>query len=408
MADGQTKVVEVPGVGNVEFPASMADKDIGAAIQKHLLSDESYQAAHPPSAPAPMAMKQNYDALALSNSPSGADPHNPGNPNLNAVPESERENANNTALTYQVASLGTAPIAEAAITGSVKPLIPLAKTAIGAYGGHYLGHQVGSAFAPVLGPKAPAYGGEIGGLAGGLYGMTGKSLPTKEDVLNLFKSDAELADEASLAKGKDMIDAMRQQPEAFGMSKKGGLHVENPAETENEAYLAKGKDMTDAMRQQPNAFGMVRGRGGLRVASAPDPYAPPETAEAARQADIANPSGVAVVPEPRDALPSDRPGSAWSLTRTKGLPEAAQRGQPGALDVMRQLKPTLVIPRGGDIETPSMSALRDSLGITESVPQGNADPFAPAPPVVPQGNPSPFEPSVTQGWLKPKKQLVLQ
>lgn len=401
MADGQTKVVEVPGLGNVEFPASMADKDIGAAIQKHLLSDESYQAAHPPSAGHPSLIdhaKPSYAAMGLANAPSGADPHNPGNPNLNAVPESERGNVNDAALTTQVASLGTAPIAEAAITGSVKPLIPLAKTAIGAYAGRYLGHEAGSAFAPVLGPKAPIYGGEIGAYAGGLYGMTGKSLPTKQDLLNFFKSDAELADEAYAAKGKDMIGAMRQQPDAFGMTKKGGLQIAKPPEpvypggplpSTDTFFEKRGTDIARAMRQQPDAF------------------APPttEAAEATRQAD---PSSVALVPEPRAPLPGDRPGAAWSLTRTEGLPQAAQRGQPGAADVLRQIKPTLILPRGGDIETPSMSALRDSLGIGESFPQGNADPYAPAPPAVPQGNPSPFEPSVTQGWLKPKKQLVLQ
>jgi hypothetical protein len=135
-----------------------------------------------------------------------------------------------------------------------------------------------------------------------------------------------------------------------------------------------------------------------------DPFAPPsaETAEAGRQASAG--SSVAIVPEPRAQLPGDRPGSAWSLTRTEGLPEAAQRGQPGAADVLRQIKPTLVIPRGADIDAPSMAALRQSLGVTQSIPQGNLDPFAPPPPGVPQGNPSPFSPmpsSATEGWFRP-------
>lgn len=136
-------------------------------------------------------------------------------------------------------------------------------------------------------------------------------------------------------------------------------------------------------------------------------YAPPTDApEAARQAEAAtepNPGSVAIVPDERPALPSDRRGFAYSLTRTKGLPEAAQRGQPGAIDVLRQIQPTVVIPRGADIETPSMAGLRESLGIGESIPQGNPNPFSPPPAEVPQGNDSPFSP-----WFKPRRPTVLQ
>lgn len=391
MPDGQTKVVEVPGVGNVEFPASMADADIGAAIQKHLLSDESYQAAHPPSAGHPEVIdraKPSYAAMGLANSPSGADPHNPGNPNLNAVPESERDNINSNLAATQGFALSAGPFAEAAALRSVKPLIPLAKTVVGSTAGHYLGREAGQALSPVFGPKAPQYGAEAGGLIGGLYGMTGKSLPTKKDVLNLFKSDAELQNEAYMAKGKDMIDAMKQQPEPFGMTKKGGLQIARPPAPEPE------------LGSPDNPGFMSKLPARLPKSLRGDPFSPhvEDVAEAGRQAEAA--SGVSVVPEPRATLPGDRPGSAWSLTRTEGLPEAAQRGQPGALDVMRQLKPTIVTPRSGGFETPNMQALRDSLGISDA--------YSPNAPEIPQGNPTPFEPSVTQGWLKPRKQLVLQ
>ena len=40
---------------------------------------------------APAAMKPSYMAMALANAPSGADPHNPGNPNLNALSPEMRE-----------------------------------------------------------------------------------------------------------------------------------------------------------------------------------------------------------------------------------------------------------------------------------------------------------------------------
>jgi hypothetical protein len=59
---------------------------------------------------------KSYAQMALQNSPSGADPHNPGNPNLNAVPESERAGVNDAALGTQagvLAGQGAAAGAEA-------------------------------------------------------------------------------------------------------------------------------------------------------------------------------------------------------------------------------------------------------------------------------------------------------
>lgn len=74
------------------------------------IASESAMAAHPPTPKITAAMKPSYSTMALSNSPSGADPHNPGNPNLNAIPESERENINTNALSTAVA---TTPFLEA-------------------------------------------------------------------------------------------------------------------------------------------------------------------------------------------------------------------------------------------------------------------------------------------------------
>lgn len=140
-----------------------------------------------------------------------------------------------------------------------------------------------------------------------------------------------------------------------------------------------------------------------------DPLTPPEPVdapEATRQIEAAtepNPANVAVVPEPRAPLPSDRPGSAWSLTRTKGLPEAALRGQPGAADVLRQVgQPVVMTPRSGGFDSPNMQALRESLGITESVPQGNPTPYSPPAPA-PEATDSAFAP-----WFKPRRTPVLQ
>lgn len=145
-----------------------------------------------------------------------------------------------------------------------------------------------------------------------------------------------------------------------------------------------------------------------------DAYAPPEAAESARQAEAAtepNPANVAVVPEPRAPLPSDRPGSAWSLTRTKGLPEAALRGQPGAADVLRQVgQPVVLTPRSGGFDSPNMQALRESLGITESVPRGNPSPYAPAVPA-PKVSDSAFTPSraiVPDRAINPQVEMPLR
>lgn len=77
---------------------------------------EAEAAARPP-VPKPMVMKPSYTAMAIANSPSGADPHNPGNPNLNAIPESERTQVGTNALSTAIATtplLEAGPLAELA------------------------------------------------------------------------------------------------------------------------------------------------------------------------------------------------------------------------------------------------------------------------------------------------------
>lgn len=59
-------------------------------------------------------------------------------------------------------------------------------------------------------------------------------------------------------------------------------------------------------------------------------------------------SGVGVYPEPREPLPEDRPGVMYSVKRGTVLPESAERGAPGAVDVLKNIgKPSVLIPRGG-------------------------------------------------------------
>jgi hypothetical protein len=136
-----------------------------------------------------------------------------------------------------------------------------------------------------------------------------------------------------------------------------------------------------------------------------DPFAPPieETAEAGRQAAAASPSGVIVVPEPKPLFPGQNENYAASMPRNE-LEPLAQAGQPGAAKQLQQLgRKVIFSPPGAGIETASMDALRQSLGITQSMPQGNPDPFSPYSPAMPQSNPSPYSPapSATDGWFRP-------
>src|SRR5271167_4660236 len=84
-------------------------------------------------------MKPNYSALMLSNSPSGADPHNAGNPNLNAVPEEEREGVNSRALNTALATTPLVGPAGRAAEAGVPGLLKLGRGVIGAGIGGGLG-----------------------------------------------------------------------------------------------------------------------------------------------------------------------------------------------------------------------------------------------------------------------------
>jgi hypothetical protein len=56
---------------------------------------------------------------------------------------------------------------------------------------------------------------------------------------------------------------------------------------------------------------------------------------------------VAVLPEPREPLPGDKPGSQWSVKRRTDLVGNAKRGQPGATDVIKNQRPVVLEPREG-------------------------------------------------------------
>jgi hypothetical protein len=58
---------------------------------------------------------------------------------------------------------------------------------------------------------------------------------------------------------------------------------------------------------------------------------------------------VNVIPEPRAAVSTDRPGAQWSVNRKTGLVPAAYAGKPGAGDVLSNLSTVLYTPRGAGI-----------------------------------------------------------
>jgi hypothetical protein len=88
---------------------------------------------------------------------------------------------------------------------------------------------------------------------------------------------------------------------------------------------------------------------------------------------------VSLFPEPREPLPSDRPGSAWSVKRQSVLPDLAQRGQPGAGEVLQNIskKPILYTPREGVGYNPpgAFEATQNRLAVTPETLQGRPTPF---------------------------------
>jgi hypothetical protein len=95
---GQTGIVPKDQWGDEKKPGI-------AQTQGYVMSPREQQRIKTKTAAPIQQAKTNYDALALTNMPTGADPHNPGNPNLNAVPASERQSVNNQALATQASVL---------------------------------------------------------------------------------------------------------------------------------------------------------------------------------------------------------------------------------------------------------------------------------------------------------------
>jgi hypothetical protein len=116
------------------LPADFFEKQASSSPPKTLPADFDFSTPVTPESQRPDATKQaqaviknapmtpSYSAMALANSPSGADPHNPGNPNLNALPPEMRESVSTS----------------------------LAKKQAGILAGQGLGALAGKAFAPTI------------------------------------------------------------------------------------------------------------------------------------------------------------------------------------------------------------------------------------------------------------------
>jgi hypothetical protein len=170
MSDGPwTKYATATGAEEEDGPWK---KYTGGGVD---ISSEKQMAEHPPVAQ-PLEMKPSYSALALSSSPTGADPHNPANPNLQAIPEEEREKVGTNLLATSIGETTLSPtVGEAVATGSMKPFARLGANLVRGYlgskAGHYVGHDIGGTLGGEAGAEAGGrLGSVLGGVAGGVFG----------------------------------------------------------------------------------------------------------------------------------------------------------------------------------------------------------------------------------------------
>jgi hypothetical protein len=194
-------------------------------------------------------------------------------------------------------------------------------------------------------------------------------------------------------RGKDIMSARRLQPEAFaGPAPEAppsfpGAHLPDPGEY----YANRGTEINRAMRQQPQAFGIGghepepqlggplpaaedfysnRGTDIMRaMRQQPEAFEAPTAGTAPTVTKPSTNTGVAVLPEPRAPFEGETPNYMASVPRPK-LERLALSGKPGAGAQLQQLGQHVVYaPRGSEIESPSMDALRESLGIGSPEPR---------------------------------------
>jgi hypothetical protein len=326
------------------------------------ISSEASMAAHPPAAPKPTMQAQSPVLAKLTDIAA----------NQRAPSIKEMEASNVGAGKFGAEALGTQMIAGPLARTFEEHALPALKAA----------PVVGRAISAI--DEAPGIGGKIvrgasvGGITGGVEGaVRGKGLVgSAEDALkgaavggglglalpaiNRIASPQSIegpgaslpsADEFYANRGAEINRAMKQQPEAFGIGKpEPQAQVGAPLPSAEQFYQNRGTDIMRAMRQQPEAF---------------------ETPAAGAAPTVTKPStntGVAVLPEPRAPFEGETPNYMASVPRPK-LERLALSGKPGAGTQLQQLGQRVIYaPRGEGIESPSMDALRQSLGIGSPEP----------------------------------------
>src|SRR5271154_3419685 len=133
MADDAIKVgAPIPKGAQVGMPIP-SGASIGEDVTNPdvMLEKAQGQAQETP-ATAGAKMQPNNLGLAIENSPTGADPHNPGNPNLNAVPESERKSVSDTMANTALATTPLMGPLSSAVEEGVPGVLRLGRGVIGA------------------------------------------------------------------------------------------------------------------------------------------------------------------------------------------------------------------------------------------------------------------------------------
>jgi hypothetical protein len=162
--------VHVPGTATPQQLSQLRDK-LSTQFADPLKTGKGMEdAAHAQARPGPSGLpgggNPSYAAMAVENSPSGADPHNPANPNQQAMPAEMRPEVNSNLLT--AASL-TTPMVGGAMEG-VPGIMRAGRGLIGAGVGGGLGEGAGSRLGGLFGETGKKVGGTIGAVGGSLLG----------------------------------------------------------------------------------------------------------------------------------------------------------------------------------------------------------------------------------------------
>jgi hypothetical protein len=219
-------------------------------------------------------------------------------------------------------------------SNAVAVLAPV--TAARQIAGAKVGSYAGEKIAPMLSdsPDAAEYGSLIGGVLGGTAASYSPGGPTKavQRITRGPQGTAKVSLNPLEIVGRELEEVVPKQADIQEQM--------TAAETARQKWLTdRAKlEMQDATEQ---AAAIKRQQTADRLAVAKKRFADSQAAAKTQE------TSTTVIPEPRAPLPTDRPGAMWSIGREE-LPAAAQRGAPGAGDVLRNLnKPIIYTPKEG-------------------------------------------------------------